>query len=261
MEIALVAAAAVLGLLLGSFANVVIHRVPEGASVVRPPSACPGCGTEIAPRDNIPVLSWLLLRGRCRHCREPISARYPVVEALCAALFALVAWRVGMSALLPAFLAFAWLLLVLSVIDARTRRIPNAITYPAAPVLLVLVVAGALVEGDGWAALRSPLGGLAAFAGLLIIALISPRGMGMGDVKLAGLMGLVLGALGWGHILLGVFGGFLVGGVTAIALLVLRVRQRRDLIPFGPYLAAGGLASLLFGEPLIDAYLRSVGLA
>ena len=260
MEIAVVIVAVVLGLLLGSFANVVIHRVPEGESVVHPRSACPGCGTQIAVADNIPVLSWLVLRGRCRHCREPISPRYPLVELASGALFGIVAWQVGVTPLLPAFLAFVWVLLVLSVIDARTRRIPNAITYPAVPVLLVLVIGGALAQGDLAAAIRSPLAGLAAFAALLIIALVTPKGMGMGDVKLAGLMGIVLGALSWPHVLLGVFGGFLVGGVTAIVLLVLRVRRRRDLIPFGPYLAAGALAALLYGEPLIDAYLRSVGL-
>ena len=260
MEIAVIAVAVVLGFLLGSFANVVIHRVPEGASVVQPRSACPACGTTIAARDNVPVLSWVLLRGRCRSCGEPISPRYPLVEAASGAVFGVVAWQAGPSALLPAFLAFAWVLLVLSVIDARTRRIPNAITYPSVPVLLVLTVGGSLLEGDVAGAVRSPLAGVAAFVALLAIALIAPKGMGMGDVKLAGLMGIVLGALGWGHVVLGVFGGFLVGGVTAIALLALRVRKRRDLIPFGPYLAAGALGALLFGELLIDAYLRGVGL-
>ncbi len=260
MEVALPLLAGVLGLLLGSFGNVVVHRVPEGASVVRPRSACPGCGAEISARDNVPVVSWLLLRGRCRACGEPISVRYPLLELTCGLLFAAVAWRVGASWLLPGLLLLAWLLLVLAVIDARTRRIPNALTYPLAPVLAALLVVGALLDGDPAAALRIPLAGLAGFAVLLAIALASPRGMGMGDVKLAGVIGLGLGALGWGEVVVGLFAGFLLGGIAAIALLATGARSRRDAIPFGPYLALGAIAALLAGRPIVEAYLATSGL-
>jgi leader peptidase (prepilin peptidase) / N-methyltransferase len=257
----LVAVCFVLGLLVGSFANVVIHRVPEGASIVRPPSACPGCGQQIRPRDNVPVLSWLVLRGRCRSCGEGISARYPAVELVSGLLFAATAARIGLDWALPAYLLFAWTLLVIAVIDARTRRIPNRLTYPLTPALLVLLVAAAFASAEpGWA-LRAVLGGLAAFGVLFALALISPRGMGMGDVKLAAFIGLGLGYLGWGHVVLGVFGGFVLGGVVAIGLLAARIRSRKDPIPFGPYLAAAALLAVLVGGPLIDGYQRLVGLS
>jgi leader peptidase (prepilin peptidase)/N-methyltransferase len=250
--------ASVLGLLFGSFGNVVIHRVPDGASVVAPASACPGCGTPIAPRDNIPVVSWVLLRGRCRHCGEHISARYPLVELAVAAVFALIAWRVGLDWALPGFLLFGWMLFVVSVIDARTRRIPNALTYPLTPALATLMVAAALLNGTPEAALRSVLAGVAGFVFLLALALISPRGMGMGDVKLAAFIGLGLGYLSWAHLVLGLFMAFLFGGFIGMALMLLRLRGRKDLIPFGPYLALGALVALLVGTPLIDAYVATL---
>ena len=261
MEALVVSGCALLGLLFGSFANVVIHRVPAGESVSHPRSACPGCATPIAPRDNIPVVSWLLLRARCRHCGEAISVRYPLVEAGLAVVFALVGWRVGLDWSLPGFLLFTWTLVVVAVIDAETRKIPNRLTYPLTPALLVLLVAAAVLAGDSGRAITAVVGGVAGFVGLLVLALIQPRGMGMGDVKLAGFIGIGLGYFSLGHVLLGLFGGFLLGGVVAIAVLVTGRRGRRDQIPFGPYLAAGGIGALLVGQPLIDAYLRATGLA
>ena len=249
-----------LGLIFGSFANVVIHRVPRGESIARPPSACPGCGTPITPRDNIPVVSWLLLQGRCRSCGEPIARRYPMVELGMGVLFAAVAARIGLDWSLPGFLLFAWVLLVVSIIDIDTRKIPNRIMYPLTPALLVLMVAAALLSAEPPRALAALVGGLGAFVVLLIIALMQPRGMGMGDVKLAGFIGIALGYLGYGFVVLGIFGGFLVGGVVSVLLLATRARGRRDMIPFGPYLAIGGLGALLVGAPVLDAYLRSLGL-
>lgn len=257
----LIAVCALLGLLCGSFANVVILRVPEGISVISPRSACPGCGAPIAPRDNVPVLSWALLRGQCRACSQPVSVRYPLVEIATSLAFAAVAWRIGWSPALPGFLLFAWMLIVVAVIDARTRRIPNRLTYTLTPALLVLLGVGAVLSGQPDAALRALLGGLSAFAALLALALISPRGMGMGDVKLAAFIGIGLGYLGWGHVVLGVASGFLFGGVSAVGLLALGARSRKDLMPFGPYLAAGALATLLAGSQVLTAYLRASGLA
>ena len=256
----LAAACGVLGLIFGSFANVVIHRVPRGESIAKPPSACPGCGTPISPRDNIPVVSWLLLRGRCRSCGQPISRRYPLVELAMGLLFAAVAARIGLDWSLPGFLLFAWLLLVVSIIDIDTRKIPNRLMYPLTPALLVLMVAAAVLAGSPRRALDVVVGGVGAFVVLLVIALIQPRGMGMGDVKLAGFIGIALGYLGLGIVALGVFGGFLLGGIVSIVLLVTRARGRRDMIPFGPYLAGGALLTLFLGQPVLDAYLRSLGL-
>jgi leader peptidase (prepilin peptidase) / N-methyltransferase len=274
MEPALIAVCFVLGLVFGSFANVAIHRVPEGESVVRPPSACPECGQPIRPRDNVPVVSWVLLRGRCRDCGAPISARYPLVELVSGVLFAVTAWRFllpetfpGTAAAdpdpwaLPAYLLFAWLLLVVAVIDARTRRIPNRLTYPLTPALLVLIVAAALFNGAPGDALRALLGGVAGFAALLVIALISPRGLGMGDVKLAAALGIGLGYLSWGHVVVGIFGGFLLGGLVAILLILTRLRSRKDLVPFGPYLAAAALLAVWFGDVVVRWYLNVSGIA
>ena len=255
-----------LGLVFGSFGNVVIHRVPEGASVVRPPSACPGCDTPISPRDNIPVLSWVLLRGRCRHCGEPISWRYPAVELAGGALFALIGFWVAAAAdpdwwVLPGMLLFAWMLLVVTVIDYRTRRIPNALTYPLTPALAILLVGAALLEGEPSTALRVVLGGVAAFGFLLLLALVNPRGMGMGDVKYAAFLGMGLGYVGWSAVVIGMFGSFLLGSVVSVALIATKVRSRKDMIPFGPFLSAGALIGLLVGPQLGDAYLRATGLA
>lgn len=259
MSAALLAGAALLGLVLGSFATVVISRVPAERSLVQPGSACPACAAPVRWRDNVPVLSWLLLRGRCRDCRAPIPARYPLTELAVAGVFVAVTARVGWDPALPAYLLFAWTLVVLAVIDARTRRIPNRLTYPLVPILIVLFAAAALVAGEPGRIAAAALGGLAAFAALLVLALISPGGMGMGDVKLAGLIGIGLGSVGWGVLLLGIFAGFLLGGLVSVVLLATRSRRRKDLIPFGPYLAAGALVALLAGEALIDAYQRALG--
>jgi leader peptidase (prepilin peptidase)/N-methyltransferase len=261
MDGVLIAGCTLLGLLTGSFANVVIYRVPAGESIVSPGSACPVCGHDIRWYDNVPVLSWLFLRGRCRDCNEPFSVRYPLVELATGVLFGLVAWRLGASWLLPGELLFAWTLVVLALIDAATRRIPNRLTYPLAPALLVILAAGALLAGAPESALRALLGGLAAGGALLLLALIAPRGMGMGDVKLAGLIGIGLGVLGWPEVVVGIMGGFVLGGVAGVALLATGLRSRKDMIPFGPYLAAGALLSLLWGAELADAYLSLWGLA
>ena len=256
MDVIVVTLCFVLGLAFGSFANVVIHRVPRNESLVKPPSECPKCETPLQWRDNVPLLSWLLLRARCRHCGEAISARYPLVELATGLLFAGVGARFGADWALPAFLLYAWTLLVLAVIDARTRRIPNRLTYPLTPTLFVLLVAAAFLQGEpGWA-VRSVIAGAVAFLLLLTMAVANPRGMGMGDVKLAAFIGLGLGYLGWAHLAFGVFAGFFLGGAVAIALLLARRRGRKDLIPFGPYLAAGALLTVLVGTPLIEGYLE-----
>jgi leader peptidase (prepilin peptidase)/N-methyltransferase len=259
VDLPVVGVCLLLGLVFGSFANVVIARVPDGGSLTHPPSTCPRCDTPIRPYDNVPVVSWLLLRGRCRSCAAPISVQYPLVEIACALVFAAIGWRFGATWALPGFLLFGWLLLVVAVIDIQTRRIPNRLTYPLTPTLLVLLTAAAVLDGTPGAALRALLGGLVAFALLLLLALINPRGMGMGDVKLAAFIGIGLGYVGWGHVWLGLFAGFLGGGVIAGLLVVLRLRGRKDHIPFGPWLALGALVALLAGQPIISTYLRWSG--
>lgn len=256
----LVALAAALGLVIGSFLNVVVHRVPRGESVVHPPSACPACGHGIRPRDNVPVLSWLLLRGRCRDCSEPISARYPAVEAGTAAVFAAVTWLVGPSWSLPAYLYLAAIAVALALIDVDVHRLPDAIVLPSYPVALLLLAVASAVGGD-WGSLgRAVVGGVALFLLYAVLWFVRPGGMGLGDVKLAGVLGLYLGWWGWDALAVGGFLAFLIGGLVSLPLLLAGRAGRRTRIPFGPSMLTAALAALFVAAPVADWYLRLVGL-
>lgn len=237
---------AVLGAVVGSFLNVVIHRVPLGQSVVKPRSACPHCGAQIRSRDNVPILSWLLLRGRCRDCGARISARYPLVELGTAVVFGLVAFVNGLDADLLWELPFAAMLIAVALIDLDHRIVPNKILLPAA--VWALAASAIVRPGD----LPELLGaGAGAFAFLLLAALIHPRGMGMGDVKLAGVLGLYLGLSVLPALLLAFASGTLVGvGVMARH----GAAARKRGVPFAPFLALGGLVALLAGPDLIALY-------
>jgi leader peptidase (prepilin peptidase)/N-methyltransferase len=251
----LIAAAALLGLLIGSFLNVVVHRVPRGESVASPPSACPGCGTPIRARDNVPVLGWLLLRGRCRDCDAPISARYPLVEVATAVLFGVMAWRFGLDPVLPAYLYLAAVGLALALIDLDCKRLPDALTLPSYPVAAVLLVVADLLGSDSGEALRALLGGAAMFAVYFALCFAYPAGMGFGDVKLAGVLGLYTAWLGWGAWGVGLFLGFFLGGLFGIALIVLRRGGRKTAVPFGPFMLLGVLVAVLAGPELAQSYL------
>lgn len=250
--------AAICGLLIGSFLNVVIWRVPRGESVVRPPSHCPRCARLIAARDNVPVLSWLLLRGRCRHCGEPISARYPGVELATGMIFAATAAAIGPHAELPAFLYLAAVSVALTMIDIDTRRLPNAIVLPSYAVALLGLGAAAVVQQDGSRLLRSVLGAAALFGFYFLLAFVYPAGMGFGDVKLAGVLGLYLGWLGWGSLFVGAFAAFLLGGVLGAALLAFGRAGRKTAIPFGPWMLAGAFVAVFAGQQLAEAYRRAM---
>lgn len=235
-----------IGLLVGSFLNVVVHRVPLGESIVAPRSRCPSCETPIAARDNIPVLSWLFLRGHCRHCGAPISARYPLVEALTGVAFAAVALVTGAENELALYLPFAALLIAVAAIDLDHRIIPNKLLAPAA---VWAVVAWAVVDLDFLP--EALIAGAGAFAFLLLAALAYPAGMGMGDVKLAGVMGLYLGL----SVIPALLAAFLAGAVVGIALIVRQGSGARKLgVPFGPFMALGGFVGLLAGSELISLY-------
>lgn len=250
-----IAVCALVGLAVGSFLNVVIRRVPLDESLVRPRSHCPECDTPIAARDNVPILSWVVLRGRCRTCAAPISVRYPLVEAGTAVAFAAVAARFGPSWALPGYLVLTAGLIALAAIDLDTFLLPNRIVYPLAVVSVPLVAVAAAGAGGTNAFLRALAGGGAGFGVLFVIHLISPRGMGFGDVKLAFVLGLWLGYLGWAEVFLGFFAGFLSGALVGIALLAFTSRGRKDPVPFGPFLAFGTWITVLFGEAFLDWYL------
>jgi leader peptidase (prepilin peptidase)/N-methyltransferase len=242
-----------LGLAVGSFLNVVVWRVPRGESIVSPPSACPACGTPIRPRDNVPVLGWLLLRGRCRHCQAAISARYPLVEVGTAALFAVMALRFGVSAELPAYLYLASVGVALALIDLDVKRLPDALTLPSYAVGAVLLGLASLDDGDAF--LRALLGAAAAFAVYFALCFAYPAGMGFGDVKLSGVLGLYTAWLGWDVWGAGLLLGFFLGGFFGIGLLLVKKGGRKTAVPFGPFMLLGALVSILWGHQLVDGYL------
>lgn len=251
----LVGICALLGLLVGSFLNVVIHRVPAGESVVAPRSRCPRCGTELANRDNIPVVSWLVLRGKCRTCGTPISKRYPFVEALTGVLFGIMAARIGFDPSLPAFLVLTAFLVALSAIDLDTFLLPKKLVWPAFFSGVVLLGAAAVVQRDPRSAAEAAAGSAIAFAVLFVIHFISPKGMGFGDVRLAAVLGLHLGYLELPLVGVGLFLSFLVASVVGVGLMVAKKRGRKDRVPFGPFLAVGAGLAIVFGEPILRVYL------
>ncbi len=274
MLIVVPAVIGVVGAAIGSFLNVVIHRVPRGLSVVHPPSACPSCAAHVRPYDNIPIVSWLVLRGRCRDCGAPFSGRYALVELATALAFAGLAVLLLPGILtapstaaiaaglleLVALLYFAAVSIALAAIDVDTHRLPNSIVLPSYPVLAALLGASALLTGDVETAARAAAGAGILFAGYLLLAFISPRGMGMGDVKLAGVIGLVLGFSGWAAVAVGTLAAFLLGGMVGIALILAGRARRNTGIPFGPWMLGGAWVGILLGEPLARGYLALFGL-
>jgi leader peptidase (prepilin peptidase)/N-methyltransferase len=251
--------AGLVGLLVGSFLNVVVARVPEGLSVVTPRSACPACGTPIPPSQNVPVVSWLLLRGRAACCGEPISRQYPLVELVTAAAFAAVtAWQ-GFSWFLPALLYLAAISVALTVIDLKLLRLPNQIVLPSYVVVAALLGVAAVGEGEYWPLVRAGLASLVLWGFYFALHLIKPKGMGYGDVKLAGVLGMYFGWLGWGVVAVGTFLGFAVGGVVGIALMAAGRAGRKTQIPFGPYMIVGAWLGLTVGGAVWDWYLRTSG--
>lgn len=257
-----VVVAVVLGAAVGSFLNVVIARVPVGESVLRPASHCPSCGASIRARHNIPVVSYLLLRGRCADCRAPISVRYPIVESATAVLFgaaALMSVSRGLTPLLPAMLYLVAIGLALAVIDIDVHRLPNSIVLPAYPVLAVLLTGAAWWSGDWWALARAALGALALFGFYLLLVVVYPAGMGWGDVKLAGVLGAGMAFVGWPALAVGAFAGFLLGGVVAIGLIVARRATGKTALPFGPFMILGAAVGVVWGGSAAAAYLGVLG--
>lgn len=252
----LIGGCAVLGLIVGSFLNVVIYRIPRNESVVSPRSRCPACAAPILERDNIPVLSWLLLRGRCRNCRSPISIRYPLVELTGAALFAGAAARLGYRWDLPAFLAFLAGLLALSYIDVEHLILPKKIVYPNLAIVGCLFVLAATFTNDWHRLLIAALCAIGWFIVFFVMNLASPRVLGFGDVRLAPMLGLALGWLGVRYVLLGFFSTNLIGAVVGITLIATKRMTRSQRIPYGIFLALGAALALYAGPELLAPFQR-----
>jgi leader peptidase (prepilin peptidase) / N-methyltransferase len=239
--------AAFAGLAVGSFLNVVAYRVPIGLSLVHPPSRCPGCETRVRPYDNVPVFSWLVLRGRCRDCSMPISARYPLVELGTAVLWVAVAVAAGGDTLrLVLGLVLVTVLVPITLIDLDLKIIPNKITLPAA---VAAIVIGALI--DVGHVPEQLIAGAGAGAFFLAAAMARPGGMGMGDVKLAAVLGLYLGRA----VVPALFAALVAGTLVGAFVVARSPEGRRTKVPFGPFLAFGGVLALLVGEGLMNAYL------
>jgi leader peptidase (prepilin peptidase)/N-methyltransferase len=250
-NLALVALAAVMGLAVGSFLNVCIYRLPRGESLAYPPSRCPHCATRLAWFDNVPVISWLVLRGRCRRCGEPISLQYPIVELVAAAAAVLVVWFTPPGALLASRLVLSAILIVLFVIDLELQILPNTITLPGIAVGFVF----SFLAPPGPVA---SLAGIALGAGILYgiatayYALRKEEGMGMGDVKMLAMIGAFLG---WRAVLLTLVLSSLSGALVGVALMAAKRESLKYALPFGTFLAIGAFASMLAGDALLAWYL------
>jgi leader peptidase (prepilin peptidase) / N-methyltransferase len=247
MPLALLPAAA-FGLIIGSFLNVVAHRLPRGESLATPGSHCPSCDAPVKPLDNIPVLSWLALRGRCRACSAPIARRYPLVELLTAALFAaVVAAHHDSAAMLALGIVLVAFLVPIALIDAEERIIPNTLTLPAA---ILAVGLGTALDPGG--EIERLVAGAAAGAALAVPSLVNPRGMGMGDAKLLAVLGLFLGR----SVAVAFFVALIVGTAVGIAVIARKgmTQGRKTAIPFGPFLALGGVVAILGGDALVQLY-------
>ncbi|MBW4079021.1 MAG: prepilin peptidase [Acidobacteria bacterium] len=242
---------AILGLAVGSFSNVIIYRVPRHLSIVRPRSACPNCHHAIAERDNIPVISWVLLHGRCRHCHSPISVRYPLVELSTGILFGLTAWRVGAHLDLVAYLILVAALVSLALIDLEQLLLPRSIVYPTLFAVAGWLLVCAVHYGQWHRLAVAAICAVSWFALFFALNFFSPRSLGFGDVRLSLVLGLALGWLGVGVVFIGFFASNLIGAVVGLSLIAAKKRTRDEPIPYGVYLAAGTIVAILLGPVLL----------
>ncbi len=247
---------ALFGAIIGSFLNVVAHRVPEGNSVVSPPSACTNCDAAIRARHNIPVLGWIILRGRCHDCSAAISVRYPIVEAATAGAFFATTLVVGLEWSLLAHLWFVSVTIVFVLTDLDHHRLPNAIMIPGTVVGALALGGGALADGRAGDFVEALAAGAGYFLLMLLIALVARGGFGFGDVKLAFLLGVFAGYGGWPLAAFAAFAGFMLGGVISLFLVVTRIKGRKDAIAFGPPMILGSWIAIVWGRSILDWYLR-----
>ncbi len=248
----MVIACAVMGLLIGSFLTVVVDRVPRGGSIVAPPSACGACGNRLTAPDLVPVLSWLALRGKCRHCGNKIGIEPIVIELANAGLFVAMGLHFGADWVLPAFCVLSAALVALVWIDLHEFRLPREITYTAFVISFVIIVAAALLNDEPERIWHAVLGAGIALAIMGLIYVASRGGMGDGDVRLAPLLGLHLGYLNPGVVPIGLFFGFLIGAVVGVAMMATSRAGRKTALPFGPFLAAGTMLAVFIGQDVVD---------
>ncbi len=250
----LIAYCALFGLIVGSFLNVVIYRVPRKESVVSPRSACPTCCTPISARDNVPIFSWLFLRGKCRNCGSPISMRYPLIEAATAVLFAGIAARIGFSWSLPAYLVLTAGLLALACTDFEHLLLPKRIVYPVLFLVGILLALASAITHHWHQFLIATACAIVWFVIFFAMNAISPRLLGFGDVRLAPILGLALGWLGVRYALLGFFAANLIGAILGLSLIATKQMSRQQQIPYGVFLALGTLLAIFAGPELLRPF-------
>lgn len=251
-----IAISAAYGLLFGSFLTVVVDRVPRGASIVSPGSACGNCGLRLGVRDLVPVVSWLALRGKCRRCHMGIGKEPLILELMTSLLFGLFAWHFGLDWALPAFCVMGAGLIALSWIDLRTKRLPRQIIYVTAIIGVPLLTLAAVVRHEPRRIWMMLLGAACALAFMGLVYLLSRGGMGDGDVRLSPLLGAYLGWLNPGLVAVGLFIGFLAGAVVGVAMMAAGRAGRKTAVPFGPFLALGTVIAVFVGQRCIDIFMR-----
>lgn len=252
----LIAGCGLLGLAIGSFLNVVIYRVPIHESIIKPRSACPSCHAPILERDNVPIVSWLLLRGKCRSCSNPISVRYPLVELTCAGLFAGVAAREGFNWDLPALLVFVAGLLALASIDLEHMILPKSIVYVTLAMLIVALVIDSGATRHWHRLLIAGLCAAAWFVFFYLLNLAEPRYLGFGDVRFALVLGVGLGWLGIRYVILGFFAGNLLGAIIGLTLIAIKRRAKDQPLPYGVYLSLGSALAIFAGPEILVHFQR-----
>lgn len=259
MDPLIVVPATIFGLAFGSFANVVIHRVPLRISVVSPRSACPSCGHEIAGYDNIPVISWLILRGRCRTCKAPISARYPAVELLMAVVFGATAATAPRWEDLILTIPVVFSLTCLAIIDLEIKRLPDALTGPTFVAAVPLAAIAAALAGDLWLLWQGLIAAAVSFVVFYLIAFLARGGFGLGDVKLAPTLGLVMGFAdrGGARAFTGFLLAFALGALVGIILMAVGRAGRKTALPFGPFLVLGTIVILWTDDTFVRPWLGS----
>lgn len=255
MQALLIFFSALIGMIIGSFLNVVAYRVPLGKSVVRPGSACTACGAPIRASDNIPVISWLRLRGKCRDCGSPVSHRYAVVEGASGLLFGLIAWWVGPTALLPGYLFFAGTTIALILTDLDHKRLPDRIVFTGTGLTVALFIGGSVLESQTDQLPVAFLGGLVYLVLFFVLFMVTPGGFGFGDVKLAFLLGFVMAYSGWPELVVGIFLAFLLGGLAGTAIMLFTKRGRKAKMPFGPAMMGAAWLGALWGDSIASWYL------
>lgn len=239
----------IIGLILGSFLNVCIYRIPKGKSISYPPSHCPKCESRLKPIELIPILSYIFNRGKCRYCGEGISPQYPIVELLNGFIYLMLYLKFGLTTLFFKYAILSSLLIVISFIDFKYQIIPDRLNL----LCLSIGILFTILYGDKWLALNSALGLIIGGGLFLIIAVVTKGAMGGGDIKLMGALGL---CLGWKYTLLISFLSFIIGAILSIFLLAFKIKGRKDYIPFGPFISIAAVVAMMYGEELIQMYLR-----